>query len=293
MKRIISTCFVLLVPALVLSAPTEAGELRHGDPAARSELPNPLDMFQAMDSGQIDVKFIPLNAARANVLIKNKTDRPLHILLPESFAAVPVLGQLGQQFGAAGDGGGGGASQGVGGGLNAGGNQGLGNGNQGFGNGNQGFGNRQQGGGQQGNGLGLGFMRIPPEKTRKLKATTVCLEYGKPEPNPRLAYRMIPISQLSEDDRVDLLCKKLGRGEISQNTAQAAAWHLANHMNWEQLARINRIESRYVGNIKRFKPGELRSAKNAVQAITEQTTPRSDSHPHGDSYSQLRSRGRN
>jgi hypothetical protein len=34
---------------------------------------------------------------------------------------------------------------------------------------------------------------------------------------------------------VQELCKLLNTGELSQHAAQAAAWHLANHMSWEQL----------------------------------------------------------
>ena len=32
----------------------------------------------------------------------------------------------------------------------------------------------------------------------------------------------------------------LGRGEIPQNTAQAATWHLANGLTWEELAAKDR-----------------------------------------------------
>ncbi len=268
MERIFSSCFAVML----LSAAGLAAERRVADPAPRDNPPTqPLDIFQAIDDGQVDVKFIPIDAAAANVLIENKTDRLLQIALPEAFAAIPllgkplleepVLGQLGPQFGqpAANAGGGGGAaSQSVGGGFNAGGNQGLGN---------QGLGNPPAGGGRQGVGLGFGLLRIPAQKTRKLTATTVCLEFGKPDPLPRLAYRMIPLSQFSQDDRIGLLCKQLGQGEIPQNSAQAAAWHLANHLSWDEISQINRIESRYVGNIKMFSPSELQKAQDVLHAI--------------------------
>ena len=239
-----------------------------------------VELFGAIDAGQVAVKFIPTSAAKANVLIENMTDLVLHVELPDAIAAVPVLAQFGQGPGQNDRGGGGfagfsaggqngNASQGVGGGLNQGNGRGLGNG---FGNGGNQFGGNQFGGnnlGQQGgvNGLGMGFMRIAPQKTRKLTARTVCLEHGKPDPNPRIAYRMIPIELLTDDTEVAELCRQLGRGEVAQKTAQAAAWHLASGLSWEQLAGINRMESRYLGNIKFFQPGELKRAKEFVTSL--------------------------
>ena len=214
------------------------------------------DLFQAMQSGQVVVKFIPTDAAKANVLIENATDRVLHIELPEAIAAVPVLaqfdqGRIGQNVGGPG---GGGSNQAVGGGLNA------GNLNQGqrFGGGNN-FGM---------NGIQNGFMRIEPEKTRKLTARTVCLEHGKPDPHPRITYRMIPIDQFTDDPKVAELCGELGRGNITQKTAQAAAWHLTGHLSWKQLADINQLESKYRGNVKFFQRDEIDDAREFVKSLS-------------------------
>src|SRR5688572_27967987 len=54
-----------------------------------------VEFFQAMKAGQLDMKFIPMNDEAANVLIENKTDKPLYVKLPEAFAGVPVLVQMG------------------------------------------------------------------------------------------------------------------------------------------------------------------------------------------------------
>ena len=120
--------------------------------------------------------------------------------------------------------------------------------------------------GQQGMQFG-GMMRIPAERVRKLKATTVCLEHGKPEPNARLKYQIIPIEQFTKDKRVAELCEQLGRGEIEQNTAQAIAWHLANKKTWVQLAKINRLQSRYLGNIPFFTSTEIQNAQSIVAKL--------------------------
>lgn len=66
-----------------------------------------VDVFSAIENKQVDVKFIALNANKANLVIENKTKQPLTIKLPEAFAGMPVLAQF-----PAGD-----ANQGVGGGA--------------------------------------------------------------------------------------------------------------------------------------------------------------------------------
>jgi hypothetical protein len=117
----------------------------------------------------------------------------------------------------------------------------------------------------------MGFMRIAPEKTRKLTARTVCLEHGKPDPNPRIAYRMIPIEEFTANTKVAELCRQLGRGELAQKTAQAAAWHLTNDLSWEKLASLNRLESKYLGNFKFFGVKDLTLAKEFVKSLSTPT----------------------
>ena len=254
---------VLLILAALLTLPTDASGVelkKKADHRLSNSAAPAAELFRGIDDGLIDVKFIPQDAAKANVLLRNNTEQVLHIQLPRAFAAVPVLAQFGPNGGgqnfagmeglAGGPGQGGGATQGVGGGFNAGQGQG-------------------QGQGMQGMQFG-GVMRIPPGKTRKLTATTVCLEHGKREPNPRLAYRMIPIEQFTQDQRVAELCGRLGRGEIKQNTAQAAAWHLANGLTWKRLTSINRLESRYLGNVPFFSTSELEKARTLVTWLSNQ-----------------------
>jgi hypothetical protein len=108
-------------------------------------------------------------------------------------------------------------------------------------------------------GMG-GMMRVEPDKSRKLKVPCLCLEHGKQDPNPRMKYRLVPIEQVNNDPRVIELCSMLGNRKIAQNTAQAAAWHLANGLSWQELARKNRVESKYTGNVRFFNPAELQQA---------------------------------
>ena len=55
------------------------------------------------------------------------------------------------------------------------------------------------------------------------------------------------------------LCKLLGTGQINQRAAQAAAWHLANHLTWEQLA-AKRIHHLIGGDEQYFSRAEILEA---------------------------------
>ena len=219
-----------------------------------------VELFEAMDAGQIDVKFIPHDASKANVLVKNLTDKPMEIRLPSAFAGVPVLGQMGMGMGGMGGGGMGGMGGMGGGGMGGGGGQGMGGGMGGMGGGGMGG----MGGGGMG-GMG-GMMRVAPERMRKMQVTTVCLEHGKPDPNPKMAYKIVPLEQFTKDANVRVLCEALGNGLVTQNTAQAAAWHMMDKMSWSELAAKNRVESKYLGTIRWFSPFEL---KTAVAVVSE------------------------
>ena len=54
-----------------------------------------VDMFQAIEDGTIEVRYIPKDATEATVWFENKSDKPLSVKLPEVFAAVPILAQGG------------------------------------------------------------------------------------------------------------------------------------------------------------------------------------------------------
>ncbi len=192
------------VPAAVDGAKTPAADV---------------DLFDGMKDGQLDVKFIPRNSKEANVIIKNNTDQPLNVHLPDAFVGLPVLGQA-----AAGAGGTG--RQRTSGNNN--------NQNQGTGGGMGGMGGQGGQGGQRGGGA----FNVPPEKTVKFKVATVCLEHGKEEPTAKTPYEIHPVEYFTTDARVAELCKLLGTGKIDQTAAQASAWHLSNHMSWDELAKL-------------------------------------------------------
>ncbi len=202
------------LPVVVCSL-AYAAETRLGQ---HVESPVVVGLFEAVEAGQIEVRLIPRDAASGQLIVANKTRQPLTVKLPEAFAGVPVLAQ---------------GAVGLGGGPGNGENGGNANANQGFGGG---FGGGGLGGGGQWGGGGGGVFNVPLGRAVKLKTVGVCLEHGKVDPNPRVAYALRPIESFTQDAAVIALVEMLGRGEIDQRAAQAAAWHLANGLSWQTLA---------------------------------------------------------
>ena len=184
--------------------------------SAKAEQATPaIDLFEAVEQGVVDMKYIAKSDRRARVILTNNTDKQVNLQMPEAFAGVPALAQFGG--GGGGLGGGGGGLGGGGGGQQAGGG--------GFGGGGGGLG-----------GGGGGQFSIPPEKTCKIEVATVCLEHGKRDPSSSKPYEMIPVDEFVDRPAVIELLKAFGRGELDHGAAQAAVWALNNDMTWEELA---------------------------------------------------------
>ncbi len=225
------------------------------------------DVLAAEAAGLITLKYIPNDSRSAQVVVENKSDQPLTLRLPDAFAGVPVLAQFGMG-GIGGGMGGGGFGGGGGGGGGMGGGQAMGGGGMG-GMGGMGGGMGGMGGGM--GGMGGGMFSVPPEKTKVVKVATVCLEYGKDEPSPRLPYRLVRLDSFSEDPALAAIMVALGRGEISQKVAQAAAWHLASGRSWQQLAAEKIDRAGGAPDLQYFSLAELLAARQVVAIAVERT----------------------
>jgi hypothetical protein len=189
-----------------------------GQPSADAAKVETVEFFQAMDDGEIDVKFIARNDHEARVIITNKTNQPLHLEMPEAFAGVPVVAQIG----GGGFGGGGRGGGGIGGG-GGGGQQSVGGGGLG-------------GGGGIGGGGGGGVFSIPPEETAKINTAVVCLDHGLRDPSSSRPYKIVRVEDHIQKPAVVELLKAFGKGGLNHQSVQAAAWHLNNDMSWNELA---------------------------------------------------------
>ncbi|MCH8922617.1 MAG: hypothetical protein IIA67_05660 [Planctomycetes bacterium] len=231
--RLISGLSLLAMVALLPVDASAAKRARAPKPGEFNPQHETVDLFEAMKDKRLDVKIIMNNQAGGKVVIKNNTKRALNVQLPEVFATVPVLAQIG--------GGGGGGGQGGGGGM----------------------------GGGGGGGGGQGIFNIPAEKVRKLDAFTLCLEHGKKNPHKGMSYTIKPIEEFTDNVQVQELVRMYAKhGPSGYKAFQAAAWHLADGMSWQQLAakerkRLGRPNLRY------FQRGELLAAQQVANAAVK------------------------
>jgi len=180
-----------------------------------------VSLFDGMSGGALTVKVVAQNALYGSLYIENTSQKPLTVEMPDSFVAVQVLRQFG--------GGGRGATGGA-----AGGAQAMGGGMAGGG---------MAGGGMAGGGGGGGMFSVPPERTAKVPYHSVCLEHGKNDPDPTTRYKVVPVDEYTKDDQLSALLSLVGSKSIDPQVAQAAAWHLANKLSWDDLTvkRSNEI----------------------------------------------------
>ena len=224
------------------------------DPSAEQ-----VELFAGLEAGSLEARVIPKDSLSATVLLKNNSKKPLTVKLPKAVAAAQVLKQ---GFGGGGLGGGAGGLGGGGGGLGGGGQGqqtggGLGGGGGGLGGGGGGLG----GGGAGG---GAGFFSIPPEETVLLSYRSLCLEHGKAEPRSAMTYRLVPIETATKDPVLQELVTAYASGRLEVAAAQAAVWHVANGMSWEELAAKGVDHLGGAGRTPYFTPGQLAAAQSLV-----------------------------
>lgn len=231
--RTLAVCLLVASAAVfVVAAP------RENKASAKSDVPagEAVDVFEALKNEQIDVKFIAMSATKANLVIENKTRKPLTIQLPEVVAGMPVLAQIG-----------GDAGQGVG-------------------------------------GAAGGPFNIAPEKTRKIELPCLCLEHGKPDPYSKMPYELKPISALSDKPEVAALLVRYGKGEVSTQAAQAAAWHLQNGLSWKELATKELVDGRGL-KTPYFSRREIAEAMKLADAAVAKTKESAGNQASLESYS--------
>jgi hypothetical protein len=249
---------VMLIPALLFAA--DARATKSGGGSANAET---VEMFSAIENGQIAVKLIPKDSTQSRVMIENKTDKPLNVKLPETFAGVPVLAQA--RGGAGGGMGGGGRAGGTGGG------------------GNQSMGGGMGGGG--GGGMGGGMFNVAPEKVGQFRVPTVCLEHGKGEPNAQIPYEIRPLESVANKPAVAELCRMLGTGQLNQRAAQAAAWFLNNDMSWQELS-AKRLRHANGTSEPYFSPMEIQTGMKVAAAVVKITEEKQQQKQYSDTGSQ-------
>jgi len=221
-----------------------------------------VELFAGIESEQLHVTLVPKNALRGSVFIENRSQKRLTVTLPRAVAAVQVLKQ---GFGGAGVGRGGGQAAGGAGGQGGQG-QALGGGFGAAGGAAGGLGGGAAGGGGNGfgNAGGGGFFTVPAQAVVQVPLTSVCLEHGKSDPLPKMTYKLIPLENYTGNIALREFLLLLGSNDLDPGAAQAAAWCLANDMDWETLAAktIGRLGG--VDDEPYFSAGQIAAAQELV-----------------------------
>ncbi len=221
--------------------------------------PSAIDLFAAMEDGLVEAKFVARSSSKGRLVLKNNTQSPLQIQIPDAFIGVPVLTQ-------GGFGGGGGGGFGGGGGGGGGGQQSVGGGGGGLGGG---------GGGLGGGGGGGGQFNIAPEKVERIDLPLLCLDHGLRDPSASKPYEIRPIEQHIDRPAVIEVVKAFARGELPRGAAQAAVWHLNNDVSWQQLAAKLTGTARNLVRNRYFSSQEIHAAMaiaNRAQHVSQGQT---------------------
>ena len=267
MSRVASILFGgFFAGALIMSVSSQSAVAAESASATSTSASGVPDLFEAEAQQLVSLRYIPNNAKSAQIIVTNRTRRPLTLRLPDAFAGIPVLAQMGGMGGGGNQGGF--AAGGIGGGpqTTAGGAGGLG-----------GQGMNGMGGGGMGMGGGGGAFSIPPERSRTFRVPTVCVEYGKHEPSSRMPYKLTKSETFSSDPKLTYVLESLGRGELSQKVAQAASWHIANGLTWEKLAAEKIDHAGGIPDEPYFSQAELVMAYRLVAVATEEARRRQPS----------------
>lgn len=265
---LIGACLALVAITQFVGAGKAPMKVLKYDPTAEK-----MEMFAAMEAGALSVRVVAHDAKGGNMFFENLSGKPLTVELPEAVTMVHVLKQFGGGgFGGGGQGGGGLGGSGFGGqqgGL--GGGQGLGGG---FGGQQGGFGGAG-GIGQQGGGGG-GFFSIPPERVAQVPYRSVCLNYGKPDPSPRMTYKPVRLEEYSDDKVLQETLRIFGLGRMDQIAAQAAAWHLTDNLSWEKLASLKEytLPGVYTSQVPTFSTAQLQTAQQLVHVAAQRAEER-------------------
>lgn len=249
-RVVLSVATIVALFGAAIAAAEPAVRNRSGRERSMAAQIESVDMFPAMREGKITVKLVAKDSTEAKLLVTNKTNVPLDVKLPASFAAVHVLAQLGGP-------GGGGAFAGM-----------FGQGQQG----NQAGSAQSLGMGQQQNNPGgnaIGMNCIPPERVGEVKLKAVCLDYGKPDPRQALTYDVRPFEEVTSQPGVAEVCTLMAQGKITRRVAQAAAWHLNNDLSWDQVEKI-KVNPILAESYSYFEPNEIKAGKAAAEQALKQ-----------------------
>ncbi len=221
----------------------DAVPIRGQSPTTAS--PTEVELFDAIRNGRIAVRVVPTSYFMVTMTVQNRTRQPLKVKTPEVFAAVATRrlrawqtasrrGRSQNDY----------APQ-----YDPGGTQSLG-GSFYYGDASPGAQSESQPKRKPAE-----FTLLPAGRVT-VKIPTFCMEFGLPDPNPRIAYTLVPLEVVTRNRAIKKVLTEFGQGKHHQAVAQLAMWHVANGTPWEKLAQVQ-----WPGNFGRVTPIQLRAAR--------------------------------
>lgn len=276
---VLVACLVVICGVPLIGAGKSPMRVLKYDPAAEK-----VDLFAALDAGALAVRVVAHDSEGGNVFIENLSGKPLTVNLPEAVAMVQVLKQgFFQQNAGNGQNNNSGFSNLFGNqqGGQSGGAQSLGGGFSTFGQQGQNGNNGQVVGNNLNPFQGNGFFSIPPERIAQVAFRSVCLNYGKPDPSPRMTYKIVPLETYSDDKVLQESLRMFGRGEVDRTVAQAAAWHRTDKLSWNDLSTIKRyaLPGVYTSQVPIFSIPQLKAAHELIEKATKQAESNPTQNP--------------
>jgi len=225
------------VPGLLCAQDSSPAKTSPVDEQSAGTEPIAVDLFTAMRSGQLEVVVIPHSYARVTMRMRNTTREPLRVTPPRSFAAVPTARRQKQQILA-----------------QSGHTPSLADGYLLDPNGSQGlagsfYASRSpakpavaatdagEAASDSAADQPLTWL-LGPGQTKQIQLPSLCLEYGKPDPHRRIPYQMVELQDLNNMPAIQELLDRFVEQKLDQRVVQLAAWHVANGVPWQTLARI-------------------------------------------------------
>ncbi len=204
-----------------------------------------VELFDAVRDGRLAVRVVPTSYFMVTMTVQNRTRQPLKVKTPEVFAAVATqrlrAWQTASRRGRSQDDY---APQ-----YDPGGTQSLG-GSFYYGDASPGAQSESQPKRKP-----VEFSLLPGGRVA-VKIPTFCMEFGLPDPNPRIAYTLVPLDVVTRNPAIKKVLMEFGQGKHHQAVAQLAMWHVANGTPWEKLAQVQ-----WPGNFGRVTPMQLRAAR--------------------------------
>ncbi len=247
---------LLLIPAMLLAAEPRKARTKTPQPEVKAES---VELFPAIEKGQIKVRLTAKNADQCLLMVRNATDRPLQVQLPEAFGGVPVLAQRSGGSQAAGD-------PPVG---NPGSTQALGMAPPET---------LYQPGGS------TAHLDVPAGGLSRVMLRSVCLERYKRGPSARIPYQVKPLSQITDKPEVFELCRMISSSNVNMRMVQAAAWHVNNGLDWGRMLQRGMMGP--FADPARFSPFELLGAQRLVLIAQQAAEERAKSTVSSASRSQ-------